>query len=203
MMIPRHVSLNPNSKKSTIKRIELPAIYAERLSKSPSASKLSNSPSNLDLRDYNQTSQEFKKVRPKRKRHSSVMPAHMQEAPSQQNPLTTQDPRSLSPQSNTLPKIKIKKKALGATLDIRRHSDVKPQQSYNIEAIKKIQNLMTSPSNRKLKVSPSKISIKSHYKRNHRKQLYVTEQASPNASKTLTMQVSEAQLVVEQDINDI
>ena len=98
MMIPRHVQLNPNSKKSAIKRIELPAIYAERLSKSPSMSKLSNSPSNLDLKDYNQTSQaEFKKTKPKRKRQSSVIPAHIHDPPSQQNPLTTQDPRSLSP----------------------------------------------------------------------------------------------------------
>ena len=171
MMIPRHVSLNPNPKKSSIKRIELPAIYAERLGKSPSLSKLSNSPSNLDLKDYNQTSQaEFsaKKGRSKRKRQSSVLPAHVQD-PSQSNPLTTQDPRSHSPQSNTLPKIKIKKKALGHTFETRRHSQLKPQQSYNIEAIKKIQNLMTSPSARKLKYSPSKISIKSQYKRNHRK----------------------------------
>jgi len=64
---------------------------------------------------------------------------------------------------------------LGHTFDTRRHSDLKPQQSYNIEAIKKIQNLMTSPSTKKLKASPSKISIKSQYKRNHRKQLYFTE----------------------------
>jgi len=202
MMLPRHVSLNPNPKKSSIKRIELPAIYAERLGRSPSQSKLSNSPSNLDLKDYNQTSQaEFKKGRSKRKRQSSVLPAHMQD-PSQSNPLT-QDPRSHSPQSNTLPKIKIKKKSLGHTFEARRHSQLKPQQSYNIEAIKKIQNLMTSPSARKLKYSPSKISIKSHYKRNHRKQLYATEAVSPNISDKyntgprLSLQLSEAQLVVE------